>query len=161
VHVLGRSSPSFDLAMHARIGTRCLGKTMSKEDGWSIRFGDWSLNHRENVNKSFKTIYCRSQTVSLQPLHISSPQGEDDSLELRICEAWHASALPKGLQCLYIFFVRCVKVGYVDRTWSWSLAPLLLLLKGVASHFCTWKGDETIHYRTIGYKLIAMLICQQ
>ena len=74
----------------------------------------------------------RSQTLSLQPLHISSPRGEDDSLELRICEAWRVfrwvpSALPQGLRCLciyiyiisisgiYIFFRR-VKVGYLDWT---------------------------------------------
>ena len=160
MHVLGRSSPSFVLAMHARIGTRCSGKTMSKEDGKMCT----------TLSKPF-----RSQTLSLQPLHISSPQGEDDSLELRICEAWRVfrwvpSALPQGLRCLCIYiYLYQVYIYFFPSCQGWILrldmimisCTLVTFVEGVASHFCTWKGDETIHYRTIGYKLIAMLICKQ
>ena len=86
----------------------------------------------------------RSQTLALQSLHISSPvwhlpQGEDDSLELRIFEAWRVShwvpsALPKASRCLYIFiFLLCQ--GWIPRFDMIMISCTLvtLVVEGVVS----------------------------
>lgn len=70
---------------------------------------------------------------------------------------------------IYILYLYQVYIYFFPSCQGWILrldmimisCTLVTFVEGVASHFCTWKGDETIHYRTIGYKLIAMLICKQ